>query len=71
VDDMIGKQKSVKVLLSGGIDSSACIHYYQQDHHDVTGVFIDFGQKTVKYELSRVFFSTLLLMNFRILINNN
>jgi 7-cyano-7-deazaguanine synthase len=32
------------VLLSGGIDSSCCIAFYQQAGHEVTGVFVDYGQ---------------------------
>lgn len=32
------------VLLSGGIDSSCCIAFYQQAGLDVSGVFVDYGQ---------------------------
>jgi 7-cyano-7-deazaguanine synthase len=32
------------VLLSGGIDSSGCVAFYRQAGHEVTGVFVDYGQ---------------------------
>jgi 7-cyano-7-deazaguanine synthase len=32
------------VLLSGGMDSTACIHYYLALGFDVTGFFINYGQ---------------------------
>jgi 7-cyano-7-deazaguanine synthase len=32
------------VLLSGGIDSSCCVAFYRQTGHEVTGVFVDYGQ---------------------------
>lgn len=32
------------VLLSGGIDSSCCVAFYQHAGHEVTGVFVDYGQ---------------------------
>lgn len=32
------------VLLSGGIDSSCCVAFYRQAGHEVTGVFVDYGQ---------------------------
>ena len=32
------------VLLSGGIDSSCCVAFYRQMGHEVTGVFVDYGQ---------------------------
>jgi 7-cyano-7-deazaguanine synthase len=35
----------VLVLLSGGIDSSACVHFYKSMGFHVDGIFIDFGQK--------------------------
>ena len=33
------------VLMSGGIDSAACAHYFQQRGDDVKGVFVDYGQQ--------------------------
>lgn len=32
------------VLLSGGIDSACCVAFYRQAGHEVTGVFVDYGQ---------------------------
>jgi 7-cyano-7-deazaguanine synthase len=32
------------VLLSGGIDSSCCAAFYRQAGHEVSGVFVDYGQ---------------------------
>lgn len=37
--------KNVLVLLSGGIDSTACVHYYLKLNFLVTCLFIDYGQK--------------------------
>lgn len=49
---MGNKQKSVLVLFSGGIDSSACLKYYLDEGFNVTPVFIDYGQKAKTRELS-------------------
>src|SRR5258708_38528510 len=38
------------VLLSGGIDSGCCVAFYRQAGHDVTGVFIDYGQPVNQQE---------------------
>jgi 7-cyano-7-deazaguanine synthase len=40
------KIKKVLILTSGGIDSTACIKYYQDLEFEVEGLFIDFGQKS-------------------------
>jgi 7-cyano-7-deazaguanine synthase len=32
------------VLLSGGIDSAACVAFYRQLGHSVSGLFVDYGQ---------------------------
>jgi len=32
------------VLLSGGIDSAACVVFYKQLGHGVAGIFVDYGQ---------------------------
>jgi len=37
-------QRNVIVLLSGGIDSTACIHHYLSLGYNVLGTFVDFGQ---------------------------
>jgi 7-cyano-7-deazaguanine synthase len=44
-------QKKVMVLLSGGIDSSACVAYYISQHLLVTALFVDYGQKSAKREI--------------------
>lgn len=42
--------KSVIVLLSGGIDSTACINYYLQEDLSPTALFINYGQAAMKKE---------------------
>ncbi len=37
----------VTVLFSGGIDSTACIHYYKNLEYKVNGLFINYGQKAL------------------------
>jgi 7-cyano-7-deazaguanine synthase len=34
----------VLVLLSGGVDSTACVHYYISRHYQVCALFVDYGQ---------------------------
>lgn len=34
----------VLVLLSGGIDSTACTHFYREQQHAVSALFVDYGQ---------------------------
>jgi 7-cyano-7-deazaguanine synthase len=38
------ESSNVLVLLSGGIDSSACISYYISQQFSVSGLFVDYGQ---------------------------
>lgn len=38
------------VLVSGGIDSTSCVHFLQGRGHDVAGVFVDFGQAAAQQE---------------------
>lgn len=38
------------VLLSGGIDSAACVAFYKQLSHNVSGLFIDYGQPVHEQE---------------------
>ncbi len=41
---------NVLVLLSGGIDSTALIHFYKSQGSNVNGLFVDFGQISGKRE---------------------
>src|SRR5574340_1237820 len=41
---------NVIVLLSGGIDSSACINYYLQQGYQPKAFFVDYGQVVCKKE---------------------
>lgn len=43
---------NVIVLLSGGIDSTACVNYYLSQELRPLGLFIDYGQAVAKRELS-------------------
>ena len=40
----------VMVLLSGGIDSTACINFYLEFGRHPCGLFVDYGQPAAKYE---------------------
>ena len=42
---MGGKSSRVLILISGGLDSTACIKYYQDLGFQVEGFFVDYGQK--------------------------
>lgn len=41
---MRSHKKEVMVLFSGGIDSTACIHYYKILNYNVNGLFVNYGQ---------------------------
>jgi 7-cyano-7-deazaguanine synthase len=43
---MSGNNKRALVLTSGGIDSTACVKYYQDLGFKVEGFFVDYGQKS-------------------------
>ena len=43
---------NVIVLLSGGIDSAACVNYYLSQKLKPLGLFIDYGQSVAKRELN-------------------
>lgn len=50
---MSAKEKSttkVVILASGGLDSTACIAYYQQQEHPIELVWVDYGQKAARME---------------------
>jgi 7-cyano-7-deazaguanine synthase len=38
------QESEVLVLLSGGIDSAACVAFFQNRGNQVTGMFVDYGQ---------------------------
>lgn len=40
------------VLLSGGMDSAACVHYYRNLGRAVRGVFVNYGQAPAHLELA-------------------
>ena len=44
----------VSILMSGGIDSTACAHYFLQRRDDVTAVFIDYDQLALRSEWNAV-----------------
>ncbi len=48
--DELAAKMDVLVLLSGGIDSTALIHFYKTQGNNVSGLFIDFGQISGKRE---------------------
>ena len=48
------KKKNVLILTSGGIDSTACIHYYKKLKFTVEGVFIDYGQAAREKEFKAI-----------------
>jgi 7-cyano-7-deazaguanine synthase len=43
-------KKQVTVLFSGGIDSTACLHYYKKLNYNVDGLFINYGQLAIEKE---------------------
>ena len=38
------------VLLSGGVDSLACVHFFSKRGHSLKGVFVDYGQVAAEFE---------------------
>ena len=45
----------IVVLMSGGIDSTACAHYLQQSDDHIEGLFIEYGQLAVTQEKAAAF----------------
>ena len=43
-------EPEILVLLSGGLDSCACVDFYREMERPVEAVFVDYGQRAVKYE---------------------
>src|ERR1051325_5386761 len=48
------KKNRVTVLHSGGIDSTATIHFYKKMGYEITSLYIDYGQVSNKYEKKAV-----------------
>ncbi len=48
------EKNNVLVLLSGGIDSTACVHYYTSRGFLVSGIFVDYGQVSAERESKAV-----------------
>lgn len=46
--------KNAFILFSGGIDSTTCIHYYQQLGYDIKGLFVNYGQPAALKEKQAV-----------------
>jgi len=47
-------KKNIMLLASGGIDSTACIHYYLSLEFKVRAFFVNFGQKSFNQEYRSV-----------------
>src|SRR6266496_4084383 len=47
---VVATQTSVTVLLSGGLDSTACLAFYMKQDFAVEGLFFDFGQASATRE---------------------
>ena len=45
MSDFGGNKKRALILTSGGIDSTACVKYYQDLGFEVKGLFVDYNQK--------------------------
>lgn len=50
LNDHNNSEYKVFVLLSGGIDSTACVQFYKNQGLDVQSIFIDYGQKSANNE---------------------
>ncbi len=48
------EMKSATILLSGGIDSTACIEFYLSKPFYVQAFFVDYGQVSIHHELKAV-----------------
>lgn len=51
---MVNKNRKVLILISGGIDSTACIHYYKSRDFLVETSFVDFGQLSLRRERNAI-----------------
>lgn len=48
------KEKPILILMSGGVDSTALVHYYRSENYNIKGAFFDYGQKSNRYEKQAV-----------------
>jgi 7-cyano-7-deazaguanine synthase len=49
--DIRNNKSNVCVLLSGGIDSTACVHFYSERKNKISTLYIDYGQLSAYQEL--------------------
>jgi 7-cyano-7-deazaguanine synthase len=49
---LMGDSRKVLVLLSGGVDSAACVSFYRQRNTPVSALFVDYGQIAASKERS-------------------
>jgi 7-cyano-7-deazaguanine synthase len=49
-DRHAAKKKAVLVLLSGGLDSAACVAFFRAQHYDVSALFVEYGQGALLQE---------------------
>lgn len=47
----MSNKPDIVVLLSGGIDSMACVQFYKDEGADVTALFCNYGQKSLNQEI--------------------
>ena len=46
------KPTKVSVLLSGGLDSAACVAFFREQRFDIEGVFVNYSQAAASWELN-------------------
>ena len=51
-DSSSNQDKAVLVLLSGGIDSTACVEFYLSQQSSVNALFVEYGQLSAKQEIA-------------------
>lgn len=47
-------ENTVIILLSGGVDSTALVQYYQSLNYNAKGIYIDYGQASKNMEIEAV-----------------
>lgn len=53
-NNLCGSNPEVLILLSGGIDSTACLHFYLELGRTPFGLFVDYGQRAAAREWKAV-----------------